>query len=88
MFKRINNFKYLSCEIFYENEKDIQQKLAKFVQIVRILNNTFKPTLVHKFSGINVFLGQTLECWALTRMTATSAAVIRVSVISVLFVKE
>jgi hypothetical protein len=29
---QVNNFKYLSCEISYENEKDIQQKLAKFAQ--------------------------------------------------------
>jgi transposase len=36
--------KYLGYETFYENEKDIQQKLEKFVQIMGILNNTFKPT--------------------------------------------
>jgi hypothetical protein len=26
-----NNFKHLGCEISYENEEDIEQKLAKFV---------------------------------------------------------
>jgi len=36
---------YIGCEISYVNEKDIQQKLAKFVQLQGILNNTFKPTL-------------------------------------------
>ena len=42
----IKNFKYLGCEISYENGKDIQQKIAKFTQILRILNNTLKPTFV------------------------------------------
>jgi len=28
--QEINNFKYLDCEFFYQNEKDIQQKLARF----------------------------------------------------------
>jgi hypothetical protein len=32
------------CEISYENENDIQQKLAKFAQILGILNNAFEPT--------------------------------------------
>jgi hypothetical protein len=36
------NDEYLGYEISYENEKDIQQKLEKCVQIMRILNNTFK----------------------------------------------
>jgi hypothetical protein len=31
---QVNNFEYLRCEISYENEKDIQQKLAKFAQIL------------------------------------------------------
>jgi hypothetical protein len=45
---------YLGCEISYENEKDIQQKVAKFAQILGILNNTSKPTLVQKSSRIKV----------------------------------
>jgi hypothetical protein len=49
------NFKYLGCEIYYENGKDIQQKLAKFAQILGILHNTFKPTLIQKFSIIKVY---------------------------------
>ena len=52
--QQVKNFKYLSCEISYETEKDIQQKLAKFSQILGILNNTFQPNLVQKFSRINV----------------------------------
>jgi len=40
--QEVKNFKYLSCEICYENGKDIQQKLGKFAQILGIRNNTFK----------------------------------------------
>ena len=36
---------YIGCEISYVNEKDIQQKQAKFVQLLGILNYTFKQTL-------------------------------------------
>ena len=52
---QVNNFKYLGCEIFFQNEKDTQQKLAKFAQILGILNNICKPTLVQKFAGITVY---------------------------------
>ena len=47
-----NNFKNLGCEISCENEDDIEQKLAKFVQILEILNNDLKPNLVKKLSRI------------------------------------
>ena len=50
------SFKYLICEICYENKKDIQQKVAKFAQILGILNNTFKPNLFAKFSRIKVYI--------------------------------
>ena len=49
------NFKYLGCEIFYENGKDIQQKLAKFVQMLGIMNNAFKPNLAKTFSRIKIY---------------------------------
>ena len=48
--QQLTNFKCLGYEISYENEKDIQQKLAKFSQLLGILNNTFKSTLVHQYS--------------------------------------
>jgi hypothetical protein len=51
-FLQVENFKYLGHEISYENEKDIQQKPGKFAQLLGIINNTFKPTLVQKFSRI------------------------------------
>jgi hypothetical protein len=52
--QQVKNFKYIGHEIPYENGKDIQQKLAKYSQILRILN-IFKPTLVQKFSRIKVY---------------------------------
>jgi hypothetical protein len=53
--QQVKNFKYLSCEIAYGSEKDIQQKVAKFAQVLGILNNTFKRTLVQKSSRIKVY---------------------------------
>jgi hypothetical protein len=44
------DFKYIGCEISYENEKDNQNNLAKFVQILGILNSTLKTNLVDKYS--------------------------------------
>ena len=31
--QHVKNCKYLCCEIFYENEKNIQQNIAEFDQI-------------------------------------------------------
>jgi len=45
----VRNFKYLGCEIPYENGKDSQQKVSKFAQILRILNDNFQQILVYKF---------------------------------------
>jgi hypothetical protein len=45
----MRNFIYLGCKISYENEKNIQHKLAKLSQTLWILNNNFKPNLVQKF---------------------------------------
>jgi hypothetical protein len=53
--QRVKNFKYLGCEISCGNEKDIHQKPAQFAQILGIINNTFKPTLVKKFSKIKIY---------------------------------
>jgi hypothetical protein len=41
---QVKNLQYPHYEISYETEKDIQQKLAKFAQILGILNSTFKLT--------------------------------------------
>ena len=55
IYKKANNELCLGQEISYENEKDIQQKLAKFSQILGIPYNTFKPTLVQQYSRIKVY---------------------------------
>ena len=51
--QKVQNFKYFGSEESYENGKDIQQKLAKFAQILVITNNILTPTLFQKFSMIN-----------------------------------
>jgi len=40
--QQVKNFQHPGFEISYENEKDIQQKVAKFAKILGILNNNFK----------------------------------------------
>lgn len=35
--QQVKNFKCLSCEVSYENEKDIQQKITKFAPILGIV---------------------------------------------------
>jgi hypothetical protein len=52
--QQVNNFKYLGYGISYGNEKDASWRLAKFAQILEVLNNIFEPILVQKFSRIKV----------------------------------
>jgi hypothetical protein len=70
--QQVKNFKYLGCEISCENEKDLQQKVENFSQILGILNNAFKPTLVQTFSRTKIYNAQALpiplygsEIWTL-----------------------
>jgi hypothetical protein len=46
------HFDFLGCKISYEDEKDVQQELENFVQLLGILNNAFKPTLDQKSSKV------------------------------------
>jgi len=55
MLTTVKNLKYLGCEVLYENEKDMQQNLARFAQTLGILNNILKLHVVQKFSGIEVY---------------------------------
>ena len=50
--QQVQLFDFLGCIISYEDEKDIQQELENFAQLLGILNNTFKPTLDQKSSRI------------------------------------
>jgi hypothetical protein len=52
---QVQNFKYLGCEISYENEKEIQQKGADFAQILGILNDILKSTLAQKSSRTKTY---------------------------------
>jgi len=54
-FLQVKNFKFLGCDIPYENEKDLT-KLAKFAQLLRIWNNTSKPNLIEKVSRIKCII--------------------------------
>jgi hypothetical protein len=72
---QVKTFKYLGCEISFENEKDIQQNPEKCSQILGILNNTFKLTSVQKFSNIKGYNALALpillygsEIWTLRKM--------------------
>ena len=48
------NFKYLDCGISCGNDKGVPLKLAKFSEILGILNNIFKRSSVQKFSRMKV----------------------------------
>jgi len=50
-FLQVQNFKNLG----YEKEKEIQQKLGKSAQILRILNNAVKQTLAEEVPRIKVY---------------------------------
>jgi hypothetical protein len=70
--QQVRDFKYCGCKSSYENDKDIQQKLAKFAELLGILN--IKPTLVQKFSRIKLHNASALpislyenEIWTLKK---------------------
>ena len=54
-WQQAKKFKYFGCDISYESENDIQQKLAKFLQMLGNLSNVFKPSLAQKFSRPKVY---------------------------------
>jgi hypothetical protein len=45
ILEEVNTFTYLGCNISYQEDKDIHSKIAKFLQILGLLNNTLKPNL-------------------------------------------
>ena len=52
--QHVNNFKYFGLEISHKNEKDIEEKPAKFAQILGIRNKNCEQNLVQKLSTIKV----------------------------------
>jgi hypothetical protein len=52
--QQVKSFKYISCEICYESEQDIQQKPTNFSPVLGILNNILVPKF-SKFSRKKVY---------------------------------
>jgi hypothetical protein len=70
--QQVRNFKYLGCKISYENEKDIEPKLANFAQKMGILNRIFKRTWAQKSSSIKVYNSLVLTCFLLISFSSLS----------------
>jgi hypothetical protein len=48
IFEQVNEFKYLGCQISYEGERDVKNKISKFLQVTGHINNVLKPNQVQK----------------------------------------
>jgi hypothetical protein len=48
IIEQVNTFNYLVNLVSYEKEKDIDNKITKFLKITGLINNTFKPNKVQK----------------------------------------
>jgi hypothetical protein len=55
ILEQVNTFSYLGCHVSYEGEKDIQDKITKFLKILGLLNNVLKPNHVHKTTRLKVY---------------------------------
>jgi hypothetical protein len=55
ILEQVNTFKYLGCNISYQEEKDIHSKITIFLQILGILSNTLKPNLVQKSTRLKLY---------------------------------
>ena len=74
IIEQINTFNYLGCSISYQNETDITNKTTKFLQIIGIINKTFKPSQVQKHTRLKIYntlaiptLLYGCETWAIRR---------------------
>ncbi|KAJ4438046.1 hypothetical protein ANN_13985 [Periplaneta americana] len=72
--EQVQNFNYLICEISYQNEKDENNKITNFTQILGIINKTLKAKLVQKSTRIKIYNTLALpsllygsEIWALKK---------------------
>jgi hypothetical protein len=50
-----NTFNYLGHNISYEGEKDLNIKVANFVNVLGIINQIFKPSLVSRHTRIRIY---------------------------------
>jgi hypothetical protein len=55
ILEALNTFTYLGRNISYQEEKDIHSKITKFLQILRLLNNTLKPNLVQRSTRLKLY---------------------------------
>jgi hypothetical protein len=66
--------KYLGCQISYEGERDVKNKISKFLQVTVIINNVLKPNQVQKSSRMKIYNTLAIpaliygsEIWTLTQ---------------------
>jgi hypothetical protein len=55
IFEQINEFKYLGCQISYEGERDVKNKISKFLQVTGTINNVLKPNQVQKSPRMKIY---------------------------------
>jgi hypothetical protein len=55
VFEEVNEFKYLGCQISYEGERDVKNKISKFLQVTGTTNNVLKPNQVQKSSRMKIY---------------------------------
>jgi hypothetical protein len=53
--EKMNTFSYLGCSISYQYDKDITVKIAKFLQVMGIINRTLKPSQVQKHTRLQIY---------------------------------
>jgi hypothetical protein len=54
ILEQVNTFTYLGCNISCQEEKDMHSKLKKFLQILRLLNNTLKLNLLQRSTRLKL----------------------------------
>jgi hypothetical protein len=74
IFEQVNGFKYLGCQISDEGERDVKNKISKFLQVTGTINNVLKPNQVQKSSRMKIYNKLTLptliygsEIWTQTQ---------------------
>jgi hypothetical protein len=53
--EQANTLNYLGCQLSFEGEKDLQEKIIKFQNTVGILNNILRPNKVQKATRLKVY---------------------------------
>jgi hypothetical protein len=55
IFEQVNEFNYLGCQISYKGERDVKNKISKFLQVTGTINNVLKPNKVQKSSRMKIY---------------------------------